>query len=122
MTKSLRLLALSVLALSLLSVSTLAQTGVNISIQNPLQITTLHWYSANRTATFTFAEAPGVFDVAFDGDNIWVTNSSVSSNSVTKLRASDGTVLGTFPVAGPNPAGVAFDGANIWVANSGLIS
>ena len=35
---------------------------------------------------------------------------------VTKLRASDGTVLGTFAV-GTQPMGVAFDGANIWVTN-----
>ena len=53
--------------------------------------------------------------MAFDGANIWVTN--VGSNNVTKLRASDGTNLGTFPVGG-NPPGVAFDGANIWVTNS----
>jgi hypothetical protein len=38
-------------------------------------------------------------------------------NSVTKLRASDGTTLGTF-AAGINPNGIAFDGANIWVANN----
>jgi DNA-binding beta-propeller fold protein YncE len=37
---------------------------------------------------------------------------------VTKLRASDGANLGTFPV-GAVPTGVAFDGANIWVANYG---
>jgi hypothetical protein len=36
---------------------------------------------------------------------------------VTKLRASDGGNLGTFPT-GSFPAGVAFDGANIWVANN----
>ena len=52
--------------------------------------------------------------VAFDGANIWVTNSD--SNNVTKLRASDGKVLGTFGV-GSSPYGVAFDGANVWVAN-----
>ncbi len=40
------------------------------------------------------------------------------SPDVTKLRASDGANLGTFPV-GTRPLGVAFDGANIWVANSG---
>src|ERR1700682_5072196 len=39
-------------------------------------------------------------------------------NNVTKLRASDGTLLGTFTV-GAKPLGVAFDGANIWVANHG---
>ena len=37
---------------------------------------------------------------------------------MTKLRASDGANLGTFPV-GDEPNGVAFDGANIWVANFG---
>jgi len=35
---------------------------------------------------------------------------------VTKLRASDGDLQGTFNV-GDSPEGVAFDGANIWVAN-----
>jgi DNA-binding beta-propeller fold protein YncE len=37
---------------------------------------------------------------------------------VTELRASDGTVLGTFAV-GAFPGGVAFDAANIWVTNEG---
>jgi DNA-binding beta-propeller fold protein YncE len=38
------------------------------------------------------------------------------SNDVTKLRASDGANLGTFPV-GINPVLLAFDGSNIWVAS-----
>jgi hypothetical protein len=37
-------------------------------------------------------------------------------NTVTKLRSSDGVVLGTFP-AGIFPAEMVFDGANIWVTN-----
>jgi YVTN family beta-propeller protein len=53
--------------------------------------------------------------IAFDGANIWVTNGG--SNSVTKLRASDGAHLGTFSV-GNYPFGIAFDGANIWVTNT----
>ncbi len=53
--------------------------------------------------------------MAFDGDNIWVTN--YSTNSVTKLRASDGSLMGTYPV-GQSPHGIIFDGANMWVANS----
>jgi hypothetical protein len=64
--------------------------------------------------------------LAFDGANIWV--GSTSSNTVTKLRASDGTCNGVpnppgFDVSacsvavGTNPFGVAFDGANIWVTN-----
>ena len=52
--------------------------------------------------------------VAFDGTNIWVANSG--SNNVTKLRASDGAVQGTFAVGG-QPFSVAFDGTNIWVAS-----
>src|SRR5258708_29745090 len=51
----------------------------------------------------------------FGSANVWVTNQS--SNTVTELRASDGTPLGTF-AAGPGPVGVAFDSFNIWVADS----
>jgi DNA-binding beta-propeller fold protein YncE len=50
---------------------------------------------------------------------VWITNSL--GNSVTKLRASDGTLLGTFTAEGA-PVGIAFDGANIWVANSAALS
>ena len=52
--------------------------------------------------------------VVYDGANIWVANSG--DNTVTKLRASDGMLLGTFSV-GDTPQEMAFDGANIWVAN-----
>ncbi len=40
----------------------------------------------------------------------------VGDNAVTKLRASDGANLGTFPVGRPANA-VAFDGVNLWVTN-----
>jgi DNA-binding beta-propeller fold protein YncE len=53
--------------------------------------------------------------LVFDGNHIWVAN--FGSNNVTKLRASDGAVLGTFSV-GMGAQGMAFDGANIWVANT----
>ena len=39
-------------------------------------------------------------------------------STVTKLRASDGSPLGTF-TAGTRPVAAAFDGANIWIANQG---
>jgi hypothetical protein len=60
--------------------------------------------------------AVGLFPigVAFDGANIWTANANTSD--LTKIRASDGSVLGTFPV-GIGPLGIAFDGANIWVTN-----
>jgi hypothetical protein len=41
---------------------------------------------------------------------------NLGSSNVTKLRASDGALLGTFSV-GSGPEGIAFDGANIWVSN-----
>ena len=49
MSKSIRLVVLSVFALSSLSVSTLAQSGVVNSTKNPVQIAVLHWYNANVT-------------------------------------------------------------------------
>src|SRR3972149_11818578 len=62
-----------------------------------------------------FSGGTHAFRGAFDGANIWIAK--YWSNTVTKLRASDGAVEGTFAV-GTGPVGVAFDGANIWVANS----
>jgi YVTN family beta-propeller protein len=55
------------------------------------------------------------FGLAFDGENIWVTNNA--DDTVSKVRASDGQVLFTVP-AGPSPWGIVYDGEGIWVANS----
>jgi hypothetical protein len=66
--------------------------------------------------TREFVVGRGPWGVAFDGANVWVTNGH--DGTVTKLRASDGTNLGTFRV-GSEPYGVAFDGTNVWVANYG---
>jgi len=79
---------------------------------NTQAIATLRWYAANQTTSFDVGVNP--MAVAFDGACIWVAN--LSSNSVTKLRASDGTILGTY-VVGTQPRALAFDGANMWVAN-----
>ena len=57
----------------------------------------------------------GAAGAAFDGENLWVTNPL--GGTVTKLRPSDGTILGTFNV-GSGPVDAAFDGTNIWVAIS----
>jgi hypothetical protein len=60
--------------------------------------------------------------MAFDGANIWVLTLQLPNTVVTKLRASDGENLGTFPVGPSEQAGllmpsnaIAFDGANLWV-------
>src|SRR5436190_5291202 len=69
-------------------------------------------------ASYTIETFPAggdyLFDLASDGANIWVTNDFV--NTVTKLRASDGVILGTFDV-GVNPRYITFDGTNIWIGN-----
>ena len=77
-------------------------------------------FNSSTSAPFTQLTL-GVYDVGnspeyiiSDGTNMWVSNSL--SNTVSKLRTSDGTVLATIGV-GVNPQGLAFDGTNIWVAN-----
>src|SRR5580658_2537719 len=86
----------------------------NWAAGNPLKIALLKWYQANTTTRFKVGSQP--YGVAFDGANIWTAN--FGDNTVTKLRANDGEVLGTFKV-GAAPYGVTFDGANIWVSNVG---
>jgi len=53
--------------------------------------------------------------VGFEGDSVWVANPFF--NQVTKIRASDGAVLGTVAV-GDYPWAFAFDGTHMWVANA----
>src|SRR5215813_7934000 len=88
-----------------------AQVGVTDSTKNPNQVAILHWYGANLTTRFSVATPSAI---AFDGANMWIAN--LNDNTVTKLRASDGALMGTFSV-GRRPDGLAYDGANMWVAN-----
>src|SRR5580700_3898313 len=71
---------------------------------NPLKIALLHWYQLNRTTQCPVGSQPD--GVCFDGANIWTAN--FGDGTVTKLRASDGQVLGTFSAGGA--FGVTFDG------------
>ena len=48
--------------------------------------------------------------LAFDVEHIWVSNND--SHNMTKLRATDGELVGSF-AAGNSPIGIAFDGENI---------
>jgi len=100
--------AWSLIAVLLLALPMLAQQEP----LNPKAVALLRWYPANLTTSYSVGHHPE--GVAFDGANMWVTN--YNDNTVSKLRASDGTHQGTFPV-GEGPFGVAFDGANIWVVN-----
>jgi DNA-binding beta-propeller fold protein YncE len=52
--------------------------------------------------------------IEFDGTHIWLT--SIGSDSLLKLRASDGARVGTYLV-GENPEHLVFDGTHIWVSS-----
>ena len=64
-----------------------------------------------KSTSITMAHSHGI---AFDGENIWVANTG--AGNVSKLLASDGSLLDTFPV-GIQPESVVFDGKSIWVSN-----
>lgn len=71
--------------------------------------------AANQTTTNIVLDTNVVArGLAFDGTHMWA---SLSSNNVIKIRASDNTIVGTYPV-GSGPEDVVFDGVNIWVANT----
>jgi hypothetical protein len=75
--------------------------GASSSAAN--RIALLQWWPQS----FSAGETPE--QVAFDGANIWVTDSD--GNTVTKILASTGAIVGTYAV-GKFPQGVAFDGTN----------
>src|SRR5262249_52428421 len=70
--------------------------------------------------SFTLGGEP--WAIAFDGNNLWITDIRPPNKSVIKVRPSDGAVLGTFSVgnsAATTAVGnvIVFDGASIWVTN-----
>jgi DNA-binding beta-propeller fold protein YncE len=87
-----------------------------IGFIDPLLIATLRWDQAPLAyGDFAASNNPaGSYPrgLAFDGSSVWVTNEI--HNTVTKLRARDGAIIGTFAV-GVRPIEAAFDGANLWV-------
>lgn len=85
-----------------------------VAALNPRQVATLRWYEAHEPVAFAVGDGP--FGVAFDGANVSVTNTV--SDTVSKLRASDGLDLGSFAVSDAT-SGIAFDGTGVWLANFG---
>jgi hypothetical protein len=68
-----------------------------------------------------FHVAPFPNGMAYDGANVWVTNfSSVTGHPpvITKLRGSDGALLGRFPIPLWS-ANAVFDGSYIWLTDHG---
>src|SRR6202521_2989446 len=87
-------------------------TGAHL---NPLKIAELKWYLSNTSTEILAGNQP--YGLCFDGANIWSAN--YGDDTITKIQANDGTILGTFKV-GSHPFGILFDGANVWVSNSGF--
>jgi DNA-binding beta-propeller fold protein YncE len=122
--KSRRLFSALALLISLASVTVHVSAQKNTSAEmpasgatslNPLQVALLKWYKANTTTSFSVGNDP--LGMAFDGANVWVAN--FDDGTVSKLRANDGSLQGTFTIgSGVEPYGVTYDGANIWVSNS----
>jgi hypothetical protein len=66
-----------------------------------------------------FAEVAKPVAAVGDGQNIWVTDSG--HHRLVKLRASDGTLLGSHPI--PSPLRLIYDGQNVWtVSNAGVVT
>jgi len=101
------------IANSTITASALAPSAVPTTYNLSL-LATLRWDLLRSQSNFAVGNGP--LGIAFDGASIWVANSL--GNTVTKLRAIDGSPQGTFPV-GLAPVAIAFDGTNIWVANRG---
>ena len=71
-----------------------------------------NWRPIHTLGTFVLGSEP--FGITHDRGHIWVTQRQ--SNTVTKLRASDGEIVGVFAV-GKVPVAVVSDGTDLWIAN-----
>jgi hypothetical protein len=88
-----------------------SESGPDITIVNPRT-------GAIPTTLGTAQGIPnsGHWGMAFDGEYVWVTNPA--TDNVTKIRAGDKNVMGSYPT-GDAPHGIIFDGYYIWVSNNG---
>lgn len=69
--------------------------------------------SSSGPTTVAVGKSPR--SLVFDGTNVWAAN--YNDNTVSKVNASTGAVVGTFAV-GAGPTALTFDGTNVWVANN----
>jgi YVTN family beta-propeller protein len=68
-------------------------------------------------ATYTSADGISTpYGLAFDGTHMWVAN--YGNDTVTKIDASTGNVVGSFPAGGPGPYLMAYDGRHILVTHA----
>lgn len=93
----------------------LAVDGPTLIETNLRQVALHRWYGVNE-AGITLPAGDQPMGMLFDGGFLWITNNG--DNTVTRRRANDGALMGTYPV-GVSPLGMAYDGARLWVANRG---
>jgi len=99
----------------------LAFDGLNLWAVSPQGVAAkLRPSDGQILGSFTLGGEP--WAIAFDGNNLWITDIRPPNKSVIKVRPSDGAVLGTFSVgnsAATTAVGnvIVFDGASIWVTN-----
>jgi hypothetical protein len=88
----------------------LAFDGSNIWISSTTDNHVTRLLAADGSPNGIFDSGGGSQSLAFDGENIWVANST-GANTVTVLRASDGALVATYPIA---TNGIFFDGTSMW--------
>ncbi len=78
------------------------------------------WTIDRNTGAHISGWETGIYplSIIYDGANMWIGN-GINLGSVTKIRAADGAVLGTYATAGTTVRGLLYDGTSIWVCNSG---
>jgi hypothetical protein len=74
---------------------------------------------SDQITVSTINTEPVAWGMCFDGVNLWFSN--YISNTVTKIGATDGALIGTYPV-GTHPTTMCFDGIYVWAACSGTMS
>ncbi|MBI4316954.1 MAG: hypothetical protein HY675_00570 [Chloroflexi bacterium] len=90
-----------------------AVTGPAASSTNR-EIALLQWHKYLPRSPVVISAGHGPGGIAFDGANMWVTNSLSNNVSVIPINA---TAPSKTLSVGPEPEGIAFDGANMWVVN-----
>jgi DNA-binding beta-propeller fold protein YncE len=86
-----------------------------VALQNPGG-GTLEKLSLSGTLLATASVGQVPIEMAYDGQNVWVTNYTSSTVSVVDQR---GVLLKTISLPAAMPEGIMFDGKYIWTANNG---
>jgi len=92
-----------------------------ISLSNPGSLFQIDpTQPAGSVTTLTNALGPFPEGIAFDGQNIWVANTSnlPGTGSVSKVSLNPISVV-TFTTSFNQPVGILFDGSNIWLTDKG---